>query len=649
MKKLYFILLCFLAYSTFAQITTPIIKGGFGVDGEFKSNFFNGAARNGNDDWFKQDAGSGVQIIDTAGAASIISDYVTTPVTRQLPFFRTMSYPPFSIVNNHMLIDAVFIRDYHGDDSTVFASGSNKNGDSPGLWSCPVSQSIPDKNEILDMMVHVRREGPTASDSLWMFAGMSIENTSGSRYIDFEMYQTDIFYNRSTRKFTGYGPDAGHTIWQFNGAGQITVPGDVIFTAEFGSSLDLVEARIWINKAMMLITPQAFDWTGSFDGASNSATFGYAGIQPKTAGNFYTGLPCLNRTWGGPFQIVLGNNSVSSNYIANQYVEFSVNLTKLGLDPVTLLGSGSCALPFRRVLAKSRSSHSFTSELKDFVGPFDFFITPKVAALADIPIFCGVYNVSNLTVTNPVSTSVYEWSTTDGHIVGTDIGTSIYVDAPGTYIVNHRLQSTCPIYASDTIQILFDANCFLLANNIISLTGMQNNQFVSLNWRVSGNEDTRSLQVERSLDGIHFTASGKMQQAINKSGSVDYSGVDDINNLDNRLLYYRIKMISKNGKVTYSGITRISIVPYLHAGISGVTPNPAKDKLSIQITSVKDEAIHLSLHDLTGKLIRSISQDVKFGHSSVDLQNLGNFDAGVYVVKVYMNNNVFVRKIVLSK
>ncbi len=649
MKKLYFILLCFLACNSFAQITTPIIKGGFGVDGELKSNFFNGIAKTGNDDWFKQDAGSGVQIIDTTGAANIVAGYVTNPLTRQLPFFRTMSYAPFSIVNNHLLIDAVFIRDYHGDDSTVFAKGSNKNGDSPADWSCPVSQSVPDKNEILDMMVHVRRDGPTPSDSLWMFAGMSIENTSGSRYVDFEMYQTDIFYNRSTLSFSGYGPSAGHTIWQFNGAGQVTAPGDVIFTAEFGSSLDLVEARIWINKAMLLITPQAFDWTGSFDGASSGAVFGYAGIQPKTAGNFYTGLPCLNKTWGGPFQIILGNNSVFYNYTANQFVEFSVNLTKLGLDPVTLLGNGSCGLPFRSVLAKSRSSHSFTSELKDFVGPFDFFITPKVAAMADIPVFCGTYNVSNLTVTNPVSTSVYEWSTTDGHISGVNTGTSIYVDAPGTYVVSHKLQATCPVYARDTIVILYDANCFLLANNIISLTGSQNNQLVSLNWRVSGNEDTRSFQPERSLDGIHFNPSGKLLQASNKSGTVDYSGVDDINNLDNRQLYYRIKMTSKQGKVTYSSITRISITPYLHAGILGVTPNPATDKLSIQITSVNDEAIHLTLHDLTGKLIRSIAQDVKVGHSSVDLQNLGNVESGIYVVKVYMNNNVFVRKIVLSK
>ena len=86
--------------------------------------------------------------------------YAIDTAFRQLPFYRGMKYPAYSVVNNKLLIDAIFIRDYHGDDSTIFASGGNKNGDSTAHWSCPVAQSVPDKNEILDMMVHVRRAGP---------------------------------------------------------------------------------------------------------------------------------------------------------------------------------------------------------------------------------------------------------------------------------------------------------------------------------------------------------------------------------------------------------------------------------------------------------------------------------------------------------
>jgi hypothetical protein len=85
-----------------------------------------------------------------------------------------MSRPQFSIVNNRLWLDALFVRDYHATDTTVFVSGSNKNGDSPADWMGGV-QGVPDKNDILDMMMHVRRAGPARTDSLWMFGGLSLD------------------------------------------------------------------------------------------------------------------------------------------------------------------------------------------------------------------------------------------------------------------------------------------------------------------------------------------------------------------------------------------------------------------------------------------------------------------------------------------
>src|SRR5574343_84952 len=192
-----YLLLLTLCLPARSQITIPIIKAGFGVDGEVRANFFNGFNQAGNDDWFATSSvvspGLGTYIIDTTGASYILSQYNVNPAYRQIPFFRGMRYEQFSVVNGKLLIDGIFIRDHHGDDSTVFASGSNKNGMSPGTWTTPVSQGIPDKNDILDMFMHVRRDGVNLTDSMWLFGAVSINNTTGSRYFDFEMYQTDIY------------------------------------------------------------------------------------------------------------------------------------------------------------------------------------------------------------------------------------------------------------------------------------------------------------------------------------------------------------------------------------------------------------------------------------------------------------------------
>jgi hypothetical protein len=153
------------------------------------------------------------------------------------------------------------VRDYHGNDTTVFTAGADKNGQSPQFWSGGI-QGVPDKNDILDMMMHVRRAGPTSTDSLWFFGGLSIDNITGNRYFDFELYQTDINYDRVSQKWYGYGPDAGHTSWQFDAAGNITRPGDIIFSAEYQSaSLTNIEARIWIDRASLSVTPANFIWS----------------------------------------------------------------------------------------------------------------------------------------------------------------------------------------------------------------------------------------------------------------------------------------------------------------------------------------------------------------------------------------------------
>ncbi|MER3469755.1 MAG: hypothetical protein C4330_00040 [Chitinophagaceae bacterium] len=369
--------------------------------------------QNGNDDWFSNSGGTGAFIIDTTGAASMVSRYLIDPAFRKLPFFRTMRYPQYSIVNNRLLIDAAYIRDYNGQavgDSTAFVT-SNKNGDSPQNWGGGIT-SVLDKNDIAEMMIHVRREGPLKSDSLWFFGGLSLQGTTGNRYFDFELYQTDIFYNRATGQFYNYGPDAGHTSWKLDGTGAITQPGDVIFTAEYSSSsLTFIEARIWVDRRTLTITPKDFDWAGSFDGASNNSQFGYASIRPKNGGTYYSGLQSGNNTWAGPFGFIDGGNNLTTTYSARQFMEFSVNLTKLGLDPITLLGGSACGLPFRRILVKTRSSTSFSSELKDFIGPFDFFTPAPVQAQADVPVFCGVVSISHLWVNNPLPASVYNWTT----------------------------------------------------------------------------------------------------------------------------------------------------------------------------------------------------------------------------------------------
>lgn len=619
----------------FAQITTPITKANFGVDADLKARSLNGSLATG-DDWYVHPttsgtASNGTFVIDTTGAASVLAGYSTdvSPFPKRMSsLFRGMSKPAFTIVNNRLWLDALFIRDYHGNDSTVFTAGADKNGQSPGNWSGGI-QGIPDKNDILDMFMHVRRSGPNTTDSLWFFGGLSLDNVTGNRYFDFELYQTDIYYDRPSAKWYGYGPDAGHTKWEFDAAGNITKPGDIIFSAEYqSSSLTNIEARIWIDKASLSITPTQFSWSGQFDGAGSGSQYGYASILPKTAGAFYTGMQCGNNEWAGPFSLVLQDNSLSTNYISKQFMEFSVNLSKLGLDPSLLFGTDICGTPFNRIVVKTRASASFTAELKDFVAPTDLFLAPRAEAVANVPLFCGTLNsVSNLSVTNPSPSAVYTWSTIDGHIVGNPVSTSIMADSIGTYIVTQQLSAGCGVYARDTVLVVYDQDCMTLEESKLEFTTNIKNGSPNLIWTSYANSLVNYYEVQRSIDGKNFYTIQKVENSNPDGGIVSYSFID-VGAGENSKLYYRIKLVGANA--VYSRINKLELNKIKSFS---VVPNPATSFVQISLQANKKEQVNLAIYNVTGELVLLRNYEVTPGSNSIYLRDISQWKSGIYMVR----------------
>lgn len=656
MKRI-LLLLCIAGHLNItAQITTPMIKARFGVDADLRANFFNGSVQAGNDDWFNMNAAdtTGKYVIDTTGVAAIVAGYLSdaSPWPRRMAsHFRTMSRPTFSVVNNRLWLDAIWVRDYHGNDTTVFTAGSDKNGMSPEFWTGGV-QSVPDKNDILDVFVHIRRAGPNTTDSLWLFGGISLDNTTGNRYFDFEMYQTDIYYDRASGNWYGYGPHDGHTRWEFDAAGNILKPGDIIFSAEYQSStLTNIEARIWVERTVwQTITPAAFNWSGQFDGASAGSTYGYASIVPKTVGAFYTGLGSSNNTWAGPFRLILQDNSLVTNYSRDQFMELSVNLSKLGLDPAGMIGGDICGTPFNRIVVKTRSSASFTAELKDFVAPTDLFLAPRVEVFTETPYICDTVGVARIDVVNPVPTSYYEWGTINGHIVGSNIGTFIWVDTPGIYICYQRLQAGCSIYATDTIEIYPFLPCDILSTNLYDFNGQAREGINRLNWKVHYNELVDYFELERSTDGILFNAIFRIDPTGHQPGAAAYSFADTVGQGGGPPhYYYRVKMHVRNSpRQSYSHVIRLSALQP-EENILQLIPNPVKDILQIHIGSRQEGLLKAVLYDMNGKMIFRVNRPLQPGQNVISLHELEGQPPGIYTMVIEAGNQVFSRKVMVVK
>ncbi len=419
------------------NVTNGCSAGNFGIDADVNANgsqFGNAVGTPDTDDWFSDPSvynGNGLAVIDTTGAYSLSQQLQNN---NNISFLRRMSAPLNTVINGTRWLDAVYSRDYFsksGSRDTTAYSGGNKNGDDPNDWTVTYS-GIPDKADLLDCFVHIRREGPLLEDPLWLISGFSRIGNSGTSYFDTEIYADEFFYAPGTG-FYSAGIHGGHTAWQFNPDGSINAVGDLSISVVFGGSVPTIEVRIWVSQNdFNNASPQNFSFGSQFDGD----TYGYGDVVLLSS-QYNCGLSNINpggNTPGPPWGTINSSKNYTTDYDAEQFLEVGLNLTSIGLDPF-LYSNNICEVPFQSVLFKSRTSGSFSSSLADFLGPYSFWQLPPVEATALGDTLTCLQQTIVLEAANADELGFYQWTTPDGNIVSNPDSSHILIDQPGTYIL----------------------------------------------------------------------------------------------------------------------------------------------------------------------------------------------------------------------
>jgi hypothetical protein len=262
---------------------------------------------------------SGVGVLDADGNPSV------DPLTGEL--FRALHQ-----------VDYNWASGGGGTDLTVFA-GSNKNNDSisPNQgWSWETGGAGPKKNDLTNGYLHTRIDAATGDR--WVYVGAETRSTSGDSHVDFEFNQAGIEKVGSEvgGRLVGLGPDGGRTV------------DDFMISIDFsnGGEHPTGSVRFWNGNAYVEASAP-----GAVFAATNLGTIlhGSDGLWKHYAEN------------GAAVEIIE----------PLQFVEAAVNLTALGIDVDPCSTNATFTV-------KTRSSTSFTADLKDFIlVPFPLEPTPN--------------------------------------------------------------------------------------------------------------------------------------------------------------------------------------------------------------------------------------------------------------------------------
>jgi hypothetical protein len=300
-------------------------------------------------------------------------------------------------------------------DMTTFAKG-NKNNDCIAANVDPWGTgpgSGPGKTDITEAY-SASYIDPQTRDN-WLFLAFATRSNNGDSEMDFEFNAAGLNYDSAGNRIVGNGPNCGRTI------------GDFIVTINFvgGRSTTVPEVHVWDGTQYTLVS--------TVPPAGGSPVF-YA-----CANDSVVPAPCGAIAPGG---------ETAASYAPLQFAEIAVNLTGLGIDLADFCGKPQSTLSF-----KTRSSASFTAELKDFkLFPFQLVPSTSAAIQGDLSICAdGTTQLCGQATDGAGNPLQYAWSTGETSrcitLSGADLG-------PGTHPVSLRVSNLFGCSDSSTVQVV---------------------------------------------------------------------------------------------------------------------------------------------------------------------------------------------------
>lgn len=188
-----------------------------------------------------------------------------------------------------------------------------------------------------------------------------------------------------------------------------------------------------------------------------------------------------------------------------------------------------------------------------------------------------------------------------------------------------------------------NSSFFILPVSLISFGAEERNGFADIKWVAESEINFLQYVVERSANGRDFITAG-IVTPYNNGGRNNYRFIDNIQQLNAPVVYYRLKMVDLDGKTDYSAIVRISVGKAVVKKIV-ITPNPITENMQIRLSSDVAAVAKLQITNASGQVLYHSTQQVYKGENSIPVNNLsGKLAKGIYTVSACMDGQMLTTK-----
>lgn len=196
------------------------------------------------------------------------------------------------------------------------------------------------------------------------------------------------------------------------------------------------------------------------------------------------------------------------------------------------------------------------------------------------------------------------------------------IDPLGNYVTLNNLNSLERLTLSDISLPLYVRLLYFKAR--ITDAGNQ------LYWASATEKENDYYEVQRSFNGIDFTAIGRVGSKGNSISDKFYEFLDEEKHTG--LVFYRLRMADINGRSEFSSIAMINRGED-HSRIIKAWPNPASDKLTLSIPVEIAGNYQIRITDLAGNTAMQLNASMSAGMNTVTF-DISKLMKGVYQLSI---------------
>jgi hypothetical protein len=173
----------------------------------------------------------------------------------------------------------------------------------------------------------------------------------------------------------------------------------------------------------------------------------------------------------------------------------------------------------------------------------------------------------------------------------------------------------------------------------VSFTGTARDGSTYLEWATATETENDYFEIERSFEGVAFTAIGRVAGAGDSRTMLHYAFQDE--QPGSGTTYYRLKQVDYDGSFAYSDIISVQSDGNSEFNLK-LTPNPAFGNVVV-MTKPYERETTVGLLDLSGRMLRRWTMPPTVGSISLNIRDLPQ---GTYVIRTVSGNESHIAKLV---